>query len=350
MSAQRILFICKNRSVPYTGDTSSRIAQTPGNMSSGLYNSVNFVVNMLKGLGVEAKLVDVVDNNCIDREVSLFKPTHVVIEALWVVPSKFEVLTKLHPNVKWIVRLHSDLPFIACEGIAMEWIFLTDKNPNVSIAANSYRMDDDLTGLLTKPIVYLPNYYPTKKHSIFDLRIHKCSDTIDIGCFGAIRQLKNQLIQAVGAIHFANRIGKKLKFHINGNRIEGNADPVIKNIRKLFEANTQGHELVEHNWMPHAEFLKVVGGMDILMQVSFSETYNIVTADAIMQGVPVVTSSEIKFVSKIFYANTTSAKNIASALYRTHLLAKFNLHHINQVLLSQNSDDAIDAWKAAFNI
>ena len=54
----------------------------------------------------------------------------------WLV-SKFEVLQKLHPNVKWIVRLHSEIPFIANEGIAMDWIYEYQKYDNVFVSLNS---------------------------------------------------------------------------------------------------------------------------------------------------------------------------------------------------------------------
>src|SRR5215469_2549040 len=88
----------------------------------GLTNSAFFVVNTLREAGVKAKLVVVNDNNDIDKEVTTYRPSHVFIEALWVVPEKFQVLRNLHPNVKWVVRIHSDIPFLAHEGIAIDWI------------------------------------------------------------------------------------------------------------------------------------------------------------------------------------------------------------------------------------
>jgi hypothetical protein len=71
---------------------------------------------MLQKSGIESKLSVCTDNNDIDREVNLYKPTHVIIEALWVVPTKFAVLTKLHPKVQWILRLHSEMPCMAGAG------------------------------------------------------------------------------------------------------------------------------------------------------------------------------------------------------------------------------------------
>ena len=96
-SKNRVLFICKKRHI-YS-------QQTQTNISSGLYNSAKFVVDMLQNNMIDAKLVDVIDNNCIDKEVAKYRPTHVIIEALWVTPDKFDILQKLHPRVKWIIRL-----------------------------------------------------------------------------------------------------------------------------------------------------------------------------------------------------------------------------------------------------
>jgi hypothetical protein len=115
----KVLFICKRRIDSWSKDQPYAVE----GFSSGLYNSANFVVKMLNDAGTEAKLIDVIDNNCIDREVTKYKPTHVIIEAYWVVPEKFDVLIKLHPDVEWIVRNHSETPFAANEGIIIDWSF-----------------------------------------------------------------------------------------------------------------------------------------------------------------------------------------------------------------------------------
>ena len=140
-------------------------------MSTGLYNSASFMSDMLNQSGIESKISVVVDNNNIDREVTKYKPTHVMIEALWVVPSKFLILTKLHPHVKWIIRLHSEIPFLANEGNALDWIGDYINFKNVSVAVNSPRIERDLRDFIRtktgwtkkqidKKITYLPNYYP----------------------------------------------------------------------------------------------------------------------------------------------------------------------------------------------
>ena len=105
-------------------------------------------------------------------------------------------------------------------------------------------------------------------------KIHyKDKNVLNIGCFGAIRPLKNQLYQAVAAIEFANSINKKLHFHVNIARVENNGDPVLKNLRNLF-INNPKHKLVEHSWLTHEDFINLVRKMDIGLQVSFTETFS----------------------------------------------------------------------------
>ncbi len=153
MSTNRILFICKKRS-------------TYG-VSYGLLNSCRFLCNALEKMGNDAKIVQVNDNNDIDREVSMYRPTHVFIEALWVVPSKFEVLIPLHPKVKWYVRLHSNTPFISSEGIAIEWLAgynkLVKKFPQFHIACNAEKLKTDLELSLGIHAIYAPNIYMPQK-------------------------------------------------------------------------------------------------------------------------------------------------------------------------------------------
>ncbi len=332
---KKVLFILKKRQTSHSNYSS---------VSSGLLNSASFVSNMLNKNGIESNLVEVIDNNCIDREVTKYKPTHVIIEALWVVPSKFEVLTRLHPNVEWIIRLHSDISFLANEGIAMEWIYEYLKYPNVKVSANDLETNQNFEMLTNRDFVYLPNYYPVG----FFNRNHpknKCKKTIDIGCFGAVRPLKNQLIQAVAAIDYADTYGKKLRFHINVKRIEGKGEPVLKNLRELFK-NNPGHELVEYDWLTHDEFIDVVQSMDLGMQVSFTETFNIVTADFVNNNIPVVVSKEIPWVNPLFFANPSKVNSIVKKMRIAFVFSK--LKFLNKIGLWLNSLNSEKIWTKYF--
>ena len=280
--------------------------------SSGLYWSAKFVVDMLAESGVHAKLVQVVDNNDIDREVAEFRPTVVIIEALWVVPEKFDILKKLHPHVRWIVRLHSNIPFLASEGIAISWIKEYARR-GVEVAVNEERALHDVREILRlhgleDKVLYLPNYYPVEPRSS---EKHNCSCCVRIGCYGAIRPLKNQLIQAIAAIQFAESEGRKLHFHINATRVEL-GEGSLENIRALFRGTR--HALIEDTWMSHHQFLKSLRHLDIGMQASLSETFSIVAADMINVGIPVVVSPEVKWASSISKVNPTDSSAIAKGL------------------------------------
>jgi hypothetical protein len=328
----RVLFILKRREV---NDPDCGVYSHSG-LSSGLLNSASMVKDMLnlprtKG-NYAVDLVQVIDNNDIDREVTKFKPDVVIIEAFWVVPEKFEVLRKLHPTVKWIIRNHSNIPFLAQEGIAMDWIADCVVQNDVYVATNTKQSLADLhevvaaqtNGLLaSNKVLYFPNYYIDRTSGIHKYRPWFDSDVLHVGCFGAIRPLKNHLTQAIAALKMADYLDCPLEFHINVGRQESGGLPVLHNLRGLFE-NTRRAKLVEHAWMPHHEFMHLVGSMHVNMQVSLSETFNIVTADAVTMGVPVVVSSEVFWVSEQYHANPTSADSIFEKL--KHVIMKEPVH------------------------
>ncbi len=333
----KVLFILKRRQ-DYSADFHSGKG-----MSTGLMNSSSFVDSALRESGFDSRIEVVIDNNDIDRVVTLHRPSHVIIEALWVVPEKFTELTKLHPSVKWIIRLHSDAPFLAMEGIAFKWLghYLTNKN--VIVSANSPRMFNELKIFSENVLrcknraIYLPNTYP---HENFEKTVeHEDSGVLNVGCFGAIRPLKNTLIQALGAMDAANNLGKKLHFHINA-RIE-RGDSIMDNLKGLFTHTLDaGHQLVCHPWKPHDEFVKLCKGMHVGMQVSFSETFNIVAADLVSAGVPVIGTDEIPWIESTYVANPTRVDDISRVLMEA-VRTKYHNVQTHQHNIKKYSEDAL---------
>jgi hypothetical protein len=272
-------------------------------LTSGLYNSAQFVANMLTNSGIESETVAVVDNNNIEREVVKFKPTHVFLEALWVVPSKVELLARMYPRITWIVRIHSNTPFLANEGVAMGWLkgYFNTGLTNIVVAPNSANLIQDLLAIPESEgkTVLLPNYYEfTKKH----LPKAESATEVHIGCFGAVRPLKNQLIQALAAIRFANEVGRTLYFHINSGRVEQRGNNVLKNLQALFVDS--GHVLVE----------ALIRQMDVCLQVSLTETFNITAADSVNELVPVVAGKDINWLRSSAHADTSLSDDIVAKL------------------------------------
>ena len=324
---------------------------------AGLFNSANFIKNMLiKDLGIPTELDICVDGNDIDRKIHKYKPTHCFLEAIWVTPEKITELCRLHPKVNFVVRVHSKIPFLANEGVAIEWLTRYYQiGGNLSTAMNNKRTSEDFKGIWIDND-YLPNVYtlPTKKPAgaitrLLDILRDRFNQfkkkEINIGCFGAIRPLKNQLLQAVAAIEYANKHGLTLKFHINGTRVEQKGETVIKNIRALFKDSE--HTLVEHGWLSHEDFIKLVKKMDIGLQLSFTESFNIVTADFVASGVPVVAGKDIEWINKTAKCDPNSVNTIISkmeyALSHRSTVARLNLDS-----LIEYNHKAIHIWRQYF--
>lgn len=328
----RVLFICKHNTT-YGFETYSR-------RSCGLYNSTNFIAQALAAHGIHAKIVEVQDNNDIDREVALFKPDVVIIEAFWVVPEKFVQLQKLHPKVKWFCHLHSNILFLALEGIAMDWA-QRYAMLGVKLIMNSTESYDAMNAIIDeRDLFYLPNVYSHKQ--LTPIKHKRNTGYVDVGCFGAVRPLKNTLMQALAAIEFARQKGKKLRFHINATRIETGGSPVLKNLKQLFE-HLPDCELVEGRWFEPEDFIKHLHhNIDIGMQVSTTETFNVVNADYVSAGIPSVISDKIKWASNL---NVAEVEEIDSIVSRMHFVWDRRwLIRWNQYLLRKHSESAIEMW------
>ena len=79
------------------------------------------------------------------------------------------------------------------------------------------------------------------------------------------------------------------------------------------------------------------------MQCSFSETFNIVGADLVSQGVPIVTSSEIPWHAPWFSAEPTESDQIFTALKRAYRLPRLNTD-LNQLGLKHYTNKTRKIW------
>jgi hypothetical protein len=323
----RVLFLGKKREgnwSPYSSGTYD--------LSSGLKNSVSFVVQMLQANGIPSAFLQLEDNNKIDAAVTAFRPTHCILEAFWVVPEKLDVLLPLHPRVRWSCRNHSELAFLQHEGIAVQWIKGYAQR-GLEIQSNSPRTVSDVKimlemwGLDPALSTFAPNWYPYPEFRHSHVRRWQQPGVAKIGLFGAVRPLKSHLCQCVAAQRFAKSLGRKLELHINSTRIEGFTgsdvpNPIMKNLRALFADSDA--TLVEHGWCEHAEFLDLLSTLDYSLQASFSETFNIVSCDAVAVGLPVVTSPQVPWMPLL----TTADPNSSESICHTLLLAE-SMRHIN---------------------
>ena len=165
---------------------------------------------------------------------------------------------------------------------------------------------------------------------------------VSVACFGAIRPMKNTLLQAMASIVFAEKIGKILHFHIN-TRCEQNGEPIYRNLMFLFKHTK--HQLIEHSWMPHEDFLDVIKEMDLGLQVSFSETFNIVAADMVVSNIPLIGSKEITWLSNLFQVdNPCDIDDIVDHLLLAYYGKESGLQRLNTMGLDQYNFKATESW------
>jgi hypothetical protein len=100
---------------------------------------------------------------------------------------------------------------------------------------------------------------------------------------------------------------------MNEERIEMGANAIYKSLIAIFEGS-QKCKLVFHNWLSHEQFLKLISEMDVSMQVSLSETFNIVSADAVNENVPALVSDEIHWLRVWEAPNPHKPEEIAEVL------------------------------------
>ena len=128
-----------------------------------------------------------------------------------------------------------------------------------------------------------------------------------------------------------------------------NGGPAIHNLKHLFEhLHYSGHNLINHTWCPREDFLKICAQMDVGMQCNFSETFNIVGADLVSQGVPFVGSKEIPWSADRFNADPTDTKDMADKLELAYKWPRLN-NMINTNLLTRYTNKTRKIWLNYFS-
>jgi len=334
---KKILFVLKRRNYGY-------------GPSFGLINSVKFVCEALKQHKIDYKISIVTDANGIDKEVHDFKPNFVFLEALFVTPTKIIELLEKYKNkdTKWSIRIHSAVPFLQMEGIAITWLKeyfeISKVYKNFFISANSQKAIKELKLGANIDLLYAPNIYLLNE--IKYNKKHQTHKEINIACLGAIRPLKNILEQACAAIGFANQNNLKLNFYVNSDRNEQNGINVLKNLEALF-INTK-HVLIKVPWMNHENLLKFLERIDLGLAVSFTESFCLQAGDYINMNIPIVTSKEITFVSRCYQAEPTDIEDIINKLNYAWEIKRLGFNNSNKRLLEKHNKIAIKAWLDLF--
>jgi hypothetical protein len=243
--------------------------------------------------------------------------THAILEAPWIGAGDLKsVLLDNFPQVQFAVRCHSQIGFLQVEPGAIklirDYLVLRGEVSNFTFASNSNRLTNWIKATYGNDdaCLYLPNLYDYEGVVIDPSKVLPPDNSvIRVSSFGALRDLKNHTTAAAGAMLLAKSRGLNLEFYVNTHR-EEHGSGVLKSLHHMFDGLSWA-KLVEVPWQDWNTFCNTIASMDVCFQVSATETFNIVTADACAAGVPSVVGSAIAWLPEDWHARIDDPQNIA---------------------------------------
>lgn len=269
--------------------------------------------------------------------------THCLVEAMWISTSNMQQLLRDYPHIHFIVRNHSQIGFLQVEPGALklinEYMELQDCEANFSYSSNNKRYCEFFEQVHNSPCLYLPNLYDLDRTTPNQ---HKSHDhkLLRISCFGALRLLKNHTTAAAAAQMIAKHKNCDLEFYLSVNR-EEHGKSVLESIKHMF-SKLKYAKLIENSWESWSDFRRTVANMDLCLQPSFTETFNITSADACADHVPVVGTNSIEWLPDRWQADMDDAADIAEV--GMNLLSNPRSGQIGFDALKQYCDTAKQIW------
>lgn len=243
--------------------------------------------------------------------------THTVMLAPWVDTPFLRTLTADFPQIQFTVTCHSNIGFLQCDAwsvrVIREQMELERDRLNFKISGNSKAYCDTVLAAYRHPCEHLPNLHHMQMEPIPRSRWTR-GNVLRIGIFGATRMLKNMGTAVAAALVAAETLQAETEIWVSAGREEGGKG-IMAACRAMVAAHTYAR-LVESPWQPWAQFHSTIRKMNVLLQPSFTESFNNVTADGIIMGVPSVVSPAIDWVPRDWQADPDDAVDLAKSALR----------------------------------
>lgn len=307
------------------------------------------VAKVLQKHKIKCTVVPILDSKALDayitKQSTTDQPvTHVEIAAPWIPTRDLQHLTLKHHNVLFAVNCHSNVGFLQADtnGVKLlrEYINLELGSLNFQIAGNSSKFISWVRQAYQAPCTYLPNMYFTDYAVTTNTPIYK-GGTLKIGAFGATRPQKNLMSAAGAALQLHEELKTDTEFYVSGARTEGGGGTILNSVRAMTN-NIPGFKLVELGWQSWPEFRDVVRRMHLLIQGSYTESFNMVTADGIAEGVPSVVSDALDWTPEYWKAYSDNVPDMARV--GRQLLFDPKAPYDGLVSLETHNAEAFEAW------
>ncbi len=238
--------------------------------------------------------------------------SHVVVSAPWIPTVEWQRITSDFPNIQFAVNCHSNVGFLQADtnGVKLvrEAMEIERATWNFHLAGNSRKFCRWVDDAYRVPCSYLPNLYYLESARIPNRPLFQ-GGTLRVGAFGATRPLKNFMSAAAAALEIASRLRTNLELWVSSGRAEGGAG--IMDAVRAMVGGLANVKLVQGGWQSWPKFRETVRNMHLLMQPSYTESFNMVTADGIAEGVPSVVSEAIDWAPEHWKASIDDVWDIA---------------------------------------
>lgn len=273
-------------------------------------------------------------------------PTHVVVLAPWIPSEWFLRLSQTFVKIKFVCTSHSNVGFLQAEPRAIsllrEYADLTTMLPNFQAAGNSQAFCNWIRLAYARPCLWLPNMYFIDPTLHLPTRPLWDGGVLRIGAFGAGRHYKNFQSAVAAAVQVAHELKAVTEIYINAGRTDGTGDVVYRAVVATTE-NLPGVTLKLVPWSEWPIYRKFVSTMHVLLQPSFTESFNNTTADGILDGVPSVVSTAIKFVPYSWQCDSDNVFDIARKA--RHLIGDHHAAHEGLEALKHFNHVAMGEWR-----
>ncbi len=271
--------------------------------------------------------------------------THVVISAPWIPSPELQSMINEFPGIQFAVNCHSNVGFLQADSngvrLVREAMEIERATPNFHLAGNSRKFSNWVQRAYTLPCAYLPNIYYLDKHTNTN-RPQFNGGTLRIGAFGATRPLKNFMSACGAALDIAQQLKADTEVWLSAGRTEGGGDTILRAAREMVKG-LPNIKLIENGWQSWAQFRNTVAHMHLLLQPSYSESFNMVTADGIASGVPSVVSDAIDWAPENWMARTDDVLEIGRV--GRYLLTDSQAASDGLEALEKHNRNALEAWK-----
>lgn len=311
----------------------------------GLGVSAMNTAKVLRNEGIAAEVWPIVSPADLHQRLASAGATHVVISAPWIPTADLQRLSNEYSDITFAMNCHSNVGFLQADsnGVRLfrEAMELETGTFNFRTSGNSLKFCKWVRAAFGAPCTHLPNLYwlePGKQTA----RPLWRGGVLRIGAFGATRPLKNFMSAAGAALQIAHDLKADLELWVSAGRTEGGGDTILRAARAMFNGLPNAR-LVENGWQSWPQFRQTVAHMHLLVQPSYTESFNMVTADGIAEGVASVVTSAIDWVPEYWMADGDDVCELARV--GRHLLSEPQSIHDGLEALKEHNHSGLAAWR-----